>query len=92
MSPAGKAMSTQASVVQASVVLTATAERYAVQTGILERVLATALPAECQVGDVVSMEVDGRSHEFGLLRRRWVAGDGTARLEITLDHPALGGR
>lgn len=87
MSPAGKAISTRI-----VVVLTATAEHYAAQNGILERVLAIALPAQCQVGDFVSLEIGSVSHEFGLMRRRWVAGDGTPRLEITLDQPARGGR
>lgn len=87
MSPAGKAIASRI-----VVVLTATAEHYAAQNGILERVLAIALPAQCQVGDFVSLEVGGVSHEFGIMRRRWVAGEDSPRLEITLDQPARGGR
>jgi hypothetical protein len=75
-----------------SVVLTATAARYAARQGILDQVLAVALPVNCQVGDRVSLEIDGTTHEFVLLRRRWIAGDGSTRLEVTLDYPAHGGR
>jgi hypothetical protein len=75
-----------------SVVLTATAERYAARQGVLDKILAVALPATCQVGDLISFEIDGTLHEFVLLRRRWIAGDGSTRLEVTLDYPAHGGR
>ncbi|MDH6232737.1 hypothetical protein M2281_003336 [Mesorhizobium soli] len=75
-----------------SVVLTTTAGRYAARQGVLDQVLATALPATCQVGDLVSFEIEGMTHEFVLLRRRWIAGEGSTRLEVTLDYPAHGGR
>lgn len=74
------------------IALTVTARSYAVQMGILDNVLAAALPAECQVGDVVTVRVQGADHDFALLRRRWIAGDEGSRLEITLDYPAHGGR
>ncbi|WP_181257052.1 hypothetical protein [Pseudaminobacter soli (ex Li et al. 2025)] len=58
----------------------------------MDKILAAALPAHCQLGDLVSVKIDGATHEFVLLRRRWIAGDGSTRLEVTLDYPAHGGR
>ena len=87
LSPAGDAIS--ADVV---IALTITAENYAARMDILDKVLALALPADCQVGDVVTLQAGGADHDFALLRRRWLAGEGCTRLEVTLDFPAHGGR
>lgn len=67
--------------------LTATAQRYASQHGIVGQVLAIRLPDTCQVGDVVSLEIDGAPHEFAVNRRRWKVRAANTQLEITLDHP-----
>ena len=92
--PPHKGLSPADDAISADVViaLTTTAKSYAVQMGILDKVLAIALPADCQVGDVVTLHAGGADHDFALLRRRWLAGKDGTRLEVTLDFPALGGR
>ena len=92
--PPHKALSPASDAISADVViaLTITAQSYAAKMDILEMVLAIALPTDCQVGDVVTLRAGGADHDFALLRRRWLAGEGGTRLEVTLDFPAQGAR
>lgn len=69
----------------------ASAERYAAKVGIALG-QAAALRPDCSEGDLVSLEAGGVRHDFYILRRRWIVADGTARLEVTLDHPVRGAR
>jgi len=72
------------------VTLTGSARIHAGKAG-LEGVLGTlALSPQCQTGDVVTVSADGASHDFAVLRRRWIVGAAGNRLEITLDYPARG--
>ncbi|MEP9396031.1 hypothetical protein [Mesorhizobium sp. KR2-14] len=92
--PPHKALSPEGDAISADVViaLTITAKSYAARLDILDKVLAVVLPADCQVGDVVTLHAGGADHDFALLRRRWIAGEDGTRLEVTLDFPAQGGR
>lgn len=91
--PPHKALSPASDAISADVViaLTITAQSYAAKMNILDKVLAIALPADCQDGDVVTLRVAGADYDFALLRRRWIAGEDGTRLEVTLDFPAHGG-
>lgn len=71
-----------------TIVLTASAERYAGKEGIGARLTALPLDPAIQVGDMVSIETNGRRHDFSVLRRRWVAEGERVTLEVALDHPA----
>lgn len=51
---------------------------------------ALFLSPQCQTGDVVTVSANGASHDFAVLRRRWILGASDNRLEITLDYPARG--
>lgn len=71
-------------------VLTGSARIYAGKFG-LERALGTMkLGAECLTGDIVSISSGSDTHDFAVLRRRWLVDGDTGKLEITLDHPVRG--
>ncbi len=71
--------------------LTGSAQRHADKRQIRDEVSALGLGWDCLQGDIVSVEIGGRPHEFIIVRRRWVIGSAGRRLEITLDHPARAG-
>lgn len=70
------------------IVLTTVARHYASKQNITETVEALDLGSACAVGDLVSFMKAGTRHDFAIIRRRWIAGETGARLELTLDHPA----
>lgn len=71
-------------------VLTGSARMYAGKLGLDAAIGALKLTPECQTGDVVSIASGAGSHDFAVLRRRWVVEGAAIRLEITLDHPVRG--
>jgi len=75
----------------AAIRLTASAERYATSNSLRKTVAEAAIGPDAAVGDVVSFTAEGQSHDFAIVRRRWLVEDGTTVLEITLDHPARRG-
>jgi hypothetical protein len=72
----------------ATIALTASARRHAERHAMAERFSELRLGAEVAQGDLVSIETAGTRHDFSVIRRRWIAGDGASLLELTLDHPA----
>ncbi|MBB4649864.1 hypothetical protein GGQ99_001586 [Aminobacter niigataensis] len=73
-----------------SISLTATAKAYVGKAGIDVELEAMRLSADCQIGDVVSISSGGTSHDFAVMRRRWIVDRSRSRLEVTLDHPVRG--
>lgn len=68
------------------------AERHAQAHGLTELV-SLRLPESCAAGDLVSLEAgSGVRHDFSIIRRRWMASETSAKLEITLDYPATSAR
>lgn len=82
----------EAATAGATIRLTASAERYA-KANDLKMALVMARPgAAVATGDVMSFRLAGRRHDFLVAQRAWIFGeDHTARLELTLDHPARRG-
>ncbi|MBB6466407.1 hypothetical protein HNQ96_002272 [Aminobacter lissarensis] len=74
----------------ADVALTGSARIYAGKAGLDGVLSGLALSPECQTGDVVTVSATGTSHDFAVLRRRWIVGATGNRLEITLDYPLRG--
>ncbi|CAN7437064.1 hypothetical protein [Aminobacter sp. LjRoot7] len=72
------------------VTLTGSARIYAGKVGLDGVLNALTLSPECQTGDVVTVSASGASHDFAVLRRRWIVGAMGNRLEITLDYPIRG--
>jgi len=70
------------------IALTSGASSHAARQGLSGALQAMRLPARCAAGDLVTLEAGGARHDFVVMRRRWLAGAGAVRLEITLDHPA----
>lgn len=68
--------------------LTASAERHTRKHGIFDKLVGTRFSHRCLTGDLVSLENGGARHDFMIIRRRWIIGDGGTRLELTLDYPA----
>ena len=74
------------------VCLTAGAGRYADKHQLRDELLSVDISPDCHQGDIVSLEIGERPHDFVILRRRWVVSNAGQQLEITLDHPARTGR
>ena len=72
------------------VALTGSARIQASKAGLEDVLSGLKLSAACQSGDVISVSAGGDSHDFSVLRRRWIVGDGGHLLEITLDYPVRG--
>ncbi len=70
------------------VCLTQSAQRYADKHQIRDDLRALELGTDCMPGDLVSVEIGMRPHDFIVLRRRWIIGGARRQLEVTLDHPA----
>lgn len=73
-------------------ILTTTAAGYAERSGLSSAISSLSLPESTAVGDIVSVKVADKSHNFAVIRRRWIAAGANPSLEITLDYPASGGR
>ncbi|MCG8270686.1 hypothetical protein MIC97_04090 [Aquamicrobium sp. NLF2-7] len=71
----------------AGVTLTESARHYAVRAGVLPDLEGMSLSEASQTGDVVSLVSHGETHDFAIIRRRWIVSASGTRLEITLDHP-----
>ncbi|WP_395447296.1 hypothetical protein ACHMW7_20230 [Aminobacter sp. UC22_36] len=72
------------------VALTGSARIHAGKHGLDAALDRLALSPECHTGDVVTISAGGNSHDFAVLRRRWIVGGAQNRLEITLDYPVRG--
>lgn len=77
---------------RASIVLTEIARIHAEKSELRDDISELWLGAEVALGDVVTLEKGSGSHDFAITARRWRAGDGAARLELTLDYPVRRGR
>jgi hypothetical protein len=72
--------------------LTDSALRYAKRRRLESNLERLALGPECAAGDLVSLEMADRPHDFVILTRRWVVSSEGRHLELTLDHPVRQGR
>jgi hypothetical protein len=68
--------------------LTQSAARYVDKYQIRDDLMELDLGTDCLPGDIVSVEIRERPHDFIILRRRWIITDASRLLEMTLDHPA----
>ncbi|TKT81426.1 hypothetical protein [Aquamicrobium sp. LC103] len=85
---AAPSLGTAAAVDGAKLALTASAARHAARSGLSERLEALRLGTACLVGDLVTLDAEGESQDFRIMRRRWIAGGKGAVLELTIDYPA----
>lgn len=75
----------------AAIRLTASAERYAKANGLETALTQARLGATVATGDLVTIEAEGRRHDFSVTQRRWIVSANATHLELTLDHPARRG-
>ncbi len=69
------------------VALTESARRHAARSGMLPELEGMRMPGACLTGDIVSLAKGGETHDFAIIRRRWIVSGSDAELEVTLDHP-----
>ena len=67
--------------------LTGGAGRYADKHQLRDELSGLDLSPNCRPGDIVSLEIRERPHDFVILRRRWIISSAGQQLEFTLDHP-----
>lgn len=75
----------------AAIRLTSSAERYTTNHGLAKAVAGLALGQAAATGDLVRLEADGKTHDFTIVGRAWIAAGDRAWLELTLDHPVRRG-
>jgi hypothetical protein len=75
----------------AAIRLTTSAERYAKANGLEMALMRARLGATVATGDLVTIEAEGRRHDFSVTQRRWIVSANATHLELTLDHPARRG-
>lgn len=70
--------------------LTTVAARHAERHGLSDMISTLPVPENIAVGDLISVEAGGKTHDFAVIRRRWIFVRPQMLLELTLDHPASG--